>query len=206
MVSPTRLATHQHSSIEYNRPVTRSVAREMRASHPWEFQRDVESVSRAQSRGTPFWRNATDPLNFSGNSLYDPSLSLVDREGKKPILWMEGRHKAISVREPVVSRLRYDANAALCQKYNKGVVEIAKRCRRTFLPAWRSVRSQFNHKQLLGKLKGCTPSVEFVKIVQENGIPLSRDDIALLVKTFRKDRDESIVHYDDFLRLVYAAK
>lgn len=178
----------------------------MRAIHPWEFQRDEGSVSRAQSRGTPFWRNATDPLNFSGNSQYDPSLSLVDGNGKKPILWMEGRHKAISVREPVISRLKYDANAALVEKYNTGVIEIAKHCRNKFLPEWKNIRSQFNQKQLLGKPKGCTPSVEFVRIVQENGVPLSRNDITLLVKTFKKDRDESIVHYDDFLRLVYAAK
>ena len=178
----------------------------MRASHPWEFQRDEESVSRAQSRGTPFWRNATHPLNFSGNSLYDPSLSLIDRNGKKPVLWMEGRHKAISVREPVVSRLKYDVDAALVEKYNTGVVEIARRCRKEFLPKWRTLRAQFNQMQLYGKPKGCTPSVEFVRIVQENGVPLSKDDISMLVRTFKKDRDESIVHYDDFLRLVYAAK
>ena len=36
------LATHQHSSIEFDRPVTRSVARESRACHPWEMRHNYE--------------------------------------------------------------------------------------------------------------------------------------------------------------------
>ena len=96
-------------------------------------------------------------------------MSLVDRNGAKPVIWMEGQHKAISVRQPIISRLKYDVDAALVNKYHTGVVYIAKRCRKPFLPVWRKLRSQFNQKQLIGLSKGCMPSAEFVKIIQEMG-------------------------------------
>ena len=85
------------------------------------------------------------------------------------------------------------------------MVALAKRSRRQFLPRWRAVRSALDKEQIFG-CKGCVLSTHFVSIIQSFGVPLSKDEVKMLVRTFRRDRDESVVQYDDFLRLCYASK
>ena len=54
--------------------------------------------------------------------------------------------------------------------------------------------------------KLCCASTDFVKIVQNFGVPLSKEEVQILCRTFRRDRDEGIIRFDNFLRVVYAAK
>lgn len=195
-------ATHPSCQIEFDRPITRSKAREARSLHPWEFSHNQNVASMAKSQHTPFWRQASHPIS----SIHvDPCNTNLQSDGSRAVIWMEGRHKSTTIREDVISsKITFDTDKALLQKY-KTVAELCSKCRRHFLPQWRKVRNEFKKLQIQSN-KGCISAKDFSHILEFLEVPVSHEEVDKLKRLFKCDRDINITRYDEFLRVCFVAK
>ena len=67
------------------------------------------------------------------------------------------------------------------------------------------MRSQFKKRQLANQ-RGSILAVNFIAVLEDNGIILDKKDIGTLVKTFRAPGLQDVIKFDEFFKVCLLAK
>lgn len=86
----------------------------------------------------------------------------------------------------------------LLSRLDNETKEICKKCYDTFLPQWRQLRTALKKEQ---NGRGTILATNFINIIENHGLSLTKKELGLLVKNFRGTGAEDAVKFDDFLKV-----
>ena len=89
-----------------------------------------------------------------------------------------------------------------------GLIQVISICAKSYkiiAPLWRQVRSQLKKRQVANQ-RGSILAVNFISVLEDNGIILDKKDIGTLVKTFRVQGLQDVIKFDEFFKVCLLAK
>mmetsp|Transcript_6973 Transcript_6973/g.11634 ORF Transcript_6973/g.11634 Transcript_6973/m.11634 type:complete len:796 (-) Transcript_6973:352-2739(-) len=150
--------------------------------HPWEY-----TYERHKHSHNPYWAHA--------NSMPKDAASLNPAP-------------AVTVPPPSekgANDLSSTEKEALLAKYNPKMLDLCARCYQILAPRWRVLRNEFKKSQIASQ-RGSVLTVKFLEILENNGIMLSKSDLANIVRCFRGVGMQDVVRYDEYLRVCMLVK
>lgn len=85
------------------------------------------------------------------------------------------------------------------------VISVCAKSYKIIAPLWRQVRSQLKKRQVANQ-RGSILAVNFIAVLEDNGIILDKKEIGTLVKNFRGTGLQEVVKYDEFFKVCLLAK
>lgn len=157
--------------------------------HPWEF-----GYKRERKSEHPYWQQATAvPKEHEANQ------TLLALSIMKPSHFGTVTDKEMESFNPKEKEL-------LLSQYPEAVIELCNKIYKLMARNWREIRSKLK-KQQINSERGNILATNFITILEQHGINLTKKELGVIVKAFRVNSTaQDMVKFDDFMRVCLITK
>lgn len=197
---PTNINNYTDSSVNYD---IHTKPREVRATHPWDFEYKNKGSSTRQS----YWSTATilpkqvhlelNPKDQYGASILTNNY-MTDSFGNNNVT------KGFILTKRSIKKTNNSDNTKddLLNKYSPQILLICKKCHQLILPIWRELRNELKKNQIL-KMKGHIINHHFLSILNKFSINLSKVECGAILRSFRTIGMNDVVNYDEWFKTCF---
>lgn len=168
-------------------PTKSTELKPIHAVHPWDYgyHRDPHHHTQAND---PYWHHATQ----------------LPKDGTNGEFQLQ-KIQVPSASEKTAQQLNSQEMESLIAQYPAKVLAICKKCYGLIGPAWRPLRNQLKKVQVNNQ-KGNVQMAQFISILENNGVMLSKNDLAAIARSFRGHGLLDLIKFDEFLRMCMIMK
>lgn len=153
------------------------------STHPWEFDYERSPAGAAKA---PYWKG----LQAKNMEKWKKDMALQTSYVPPPneTLTIRGGEKEI-----------------LLNTYSAEVQEVCTRCYRLITHNWRTLRNEFKKAQV-PSIRGSINAVPFISILEKNSVMIDKNDLKVILRTFREPGGGDVIRFDEFIRACLVKK